>query len=175
MKQITSWDDPRKINLNNNVATSISQHNTTPIKSQAPPVVPQRVPLQQGIVPQQPQIIQQQQPTSAAQQPLQTVQQVAVPAPPPHQQLLVGQQVSIDIAQRQAQEAMANLNISLGPLPEGWEQSMTPQGEVYFINHNNKTTSWSDPRNPGIGMNRQALSTQLVKLSLSTSTLEKQK
>ena len=33
-----------------------------------------------------------------------------------------------------------------GPLPEGWEQSMTPEGEVYFINHVTRTTSWFDPR-----------------------------
>lgn len=37
---------------------------------------------------------------------------------------------------------------NLGPLPQGWEQSVTPEGEVYFINHNTKTTSWFDPRLP---------------------------
>lgn len=35
---------------------------------------------------------------------------------------------------------------SPGPLPEGWEQAMTPEGEIYYINHKNKTTSWLDPR-----------------------------
>lgn len=34
----------------------------------------------------------------------------------------------------------------LGPMPYGWEQSVTPEGEVYYIDHNNKTTSWTDPR-----------------------------
>lgn len=34
----------------------------------------------------------------------------------------------------------------LGPLPEGWEQALTESGDVYFINHNNRTTSWNDPR-----------------------------
>lgn len=34
----------------------------------------------------------------------------------------------------------------LGPLPEGWEQSSTPEGEIYFINHQTRTTSWFDPR-----------------------------
>lgn len=33
-----------------------------------------------------------------------------------------------------------------GPLPEGWEQAMTPEGEVYYVNHSTKTTSWLDPR-----------------------------
>jgi len=34
----------------------------------------------------------------------------------------------------------------LGPLPHGWEQAMTQDGEVYYINHIEKTTSWFDPR-----------------------------
>jgi hypothetical protein len=33
-------------------------------------------------------------------------------------------------------------------LPQGWEQGVTPEGEVYFINHVTKTTSWFDPRIP---------------------------
>lgn len=33
-----------------------------------------------------------------------------------------------------------------GPLPEGWEQAITSEGEIYYINHKNKTTSWLDPR-----------------------------
>ncbi|XP_044747697.1 transcriptional coactivator YAP1-like [Coccinella septempunctata] len=36
----------------------------------------------------------------------------------------------------------------LGPLPEGWEQSVTPEGEIYFIDHINRTTTWCDPRIP---------------------------
>lgn len=35
---------------------------------------------------------------------------------------------------------------NLGPLPEGWEQSSTPEGEIYFINHQTRSTSWFDPR-----------------------------
>uniref|UniRef100_A0A673KKI6 Membrane-associated guanylate kinase, WW and PDZ domain-containing protein 1 n=1 Tax=Sinocyclocheilus rhinocerous TaxID=307959 RepID=A0A673KKI6_9TELE len=33
-----------------------------------------------------------------------------------------------------------------GPLPENWEMAYTESGEVYFIDHNTKTTSWIDPR-----------------------------
>ncbi|CAB3368717.1 Hypothetical predicted protein [Cloeon dipterum] len=36
----------------------------------------------------------------------------------------------------------------LGPLPEGWEQATTPEGEVYFIDHIGRSTSWFDPRIP---------------------------
>lgn len=35
---------------------------------------------------------------------------------------------------------------AVGPLPEGWEQAITPEGEIYFIDHMNRTTSWFDPR-----------------------------
>ncbi|KAG0430071.1 hypothetical protein HPB47_023041 [Ixodes persulcatus] len=35
---------------------------------------------------------------------------------------------------------------NLGPLPDGWEQATTGEGEVYFINHIERTTSWFDPR-----------------------------
>ncbi|XP_064614999.1 transcriptional coactivator YAP1-like isoform X2 [Liolophura sinensis] len=35
---------------------------------------------------------------------------------------------------------------NLGPLPPGWEQATTPNDEVYFINHLDRTTSWYDPR-----------------------------
>lgn len=38
------------------------------------------------------------------------------------------------------------LNPASGPLPDGWEQAITPEGEIYYINHKNKTTSWLDPR-----------------------------
>ncbi|XP_032377789.1 membrane-associated guanylate kinase, WW and PDZ domain-containing protein 1 isoform X18 [Etheostoma spectabile] len=33
-----------------------------------------------------------------------------------------------------------------GPLPENWEMAYTESGELYFIDHNTKTTSWLDPR-----------------------------
>uniref|UniRef100_A0A8C1KBZ7 Membrane-associated guanylate kinase, WW and PDZ domain-containing protein 1 n=1 Tax=Cyprinus carpio TaxID=7962 RepID=A0A8C1KBZ7_CYPCA len=34
----------------------------------------------------------------------------------------------------------------LGPLPDNWELAYTESGEMYFIDHNTKTTSWMDPR-----------------------------
>ncbi|XP_018349476.1 PREDICTED: transcriptional coactivator YAP1 [Trachymyrmex septentrionalis] len=37
---------------------------------------------------------------------------------------------------------------ALGPLPDGWEQARTAEGEIYFINHQTRTTSWFDPRIP---------------------------
>ncbi|XP_047099111.1 WW domain-containing transcription regulator protein 1 isoform X3 [Schistocerca piceifrons] len=34
----------------------------------------------------------------------------------------------------------------LGPLPPGWEQARTPEGQVYYLNHITRTTTWEDPR-----------------------------
>uniref|UniRef100_H2Z0P5 WW domain-containing protein n=1 Tax=Ciona savignyi TaxID=51511 RepID=H2Z0P5_CIOSA len=49
--------------------------------------------------------------------------------------------------QRQSQPIYPHLqHISL---PPGWEQATTPQGEIYFIDHQTKTTSWVDPRFQG--------------------------
>ncbi|XP_014214487.1 transcriptional coactivator yorkie isoform X2 [Copidosoma floridanum] len=47
-----------------------------------------------------------------------------------------------------AAAAAAAANSALRPLPEGWEQARTPEGEIYFINHPARTTSWFDPRIP---------------------------
>lgn len=41
----------------------------------------------------------------------------------------------------------SNENVRLGPLPEGWEQAVTDDGQVYYLNHKTKSTSWFDPRN----------------------------
>jgi len=35
---------------------------------------------------------------------------------------------------------------NLVQLPHGWEQGVTPEGDIYYINHIEKTTSWFDPR-----------------------------
>ncbi|KAL3265814.1 hypothetical protein HHI36_010011 [Cryptolaemus montrouzieri] len=50
--------------------------------------------------------------------------------------------------QSQTSEASEISTDILGPLPEGWKQSSTPEGEIYFINHLTRTTSWFDPRIP---------------------------
>ncbi|XP_017563526.1 transcriptional coactivator YAP1 isoform X4 [Pygocentrus nattereri] len=51
------------------------------------------------------------------------------------------------------------LNPATGPLPDGWEQAITSEGEIYYINHKNKTTSWLDPRlDPRFALNQQRIS-----------------
>jgi E3 ubiquitin-protein ligase NEDD4 len=32
------------------------------------------------------------------------------------------------------------------PLPQGWEERSTSDGRPYFVDHNNRTTTWNDPR-----------------------------
>ncbi|KAM9820463.1 transcriptional coactivator YAP1 isoform 1-T1 [Neosynchiropus ocellatus] len=51
------------------------------------------------------------------------------------------------------------MNPATGPLPEGWEQAITSEGEIYYINHKNKSTSWLDPRlDPRYALNQQRIS-----------------
>ena len=38
---------------------------------------------------------------------------------------------------------------ALGPLPDGWEKRVEPNGRVYYVNHKNRTTQWEDPRTQG--------------------------
>ncbi|KAM9788745.1 transcriptional coactivator YAP1-like [Neosynchiropus ocellatus] len=59
------------------------------------------------------------------------------------------------LSQPAAPTSPQSINPETGPLPEGWEQAATAEGEVYYIDHINKNTSWVDPRlapklNPGL-------------------------
>ncbi|KAG5681768.1 hypothetical protein PVAND_011176 [Polypedilum vanderplanki] len=45
--------------------------------------------------------------------------------------------------------------LQFSELPPGWEQAKTSDGKVYYINHNDRTTQWEDPRTQ---MAAQALS-----------------
>lgn len=36
--------------------------------------------------------------------------------------------------------------LNFGDLPPGWEQAKTHDGKIYYINHNDRTTQWEDPR-----------------------------
>ncbi|KAH9490587.1 Membrane-associated guanylate kinase, WW and PDZ domain-containing protein 2 [Bulinus truncatus] len=40
----------------------------------------------------------------------------------------------------------AHSSSNLGPLPHNWEMAYTDDGHPYFIDHNNETTHWLDPR-----------------------------
>ena len=46
---------------------------------------------------------------------------------------------------------------TLGPLPEGWEKRVEPNGRVYYVNHKNRTTQWEDPRTQGKDLREEPL------------------
>uniref|UniRef100_A0A4W6EQ28 Membrane-associated guanylate kinase, WW and PDZ domain-containing protein 1 n=1 Tax=Lates calcarifer TaxID=8187 RepID=A0A4W6EQ28_LATCA len=60
------------------------------------------------------------------------------------------QPLSFSLSVYSGQQTLAEPQVSpedpLGPLPENWEMAYTENGELYFIDHNTKTTSWLDPR-----------------------------
>lgn len=37
-------------------------------------------------------------------------------------------------------------NDGRGPLPQGWDMQVAPNGRTFFIDHIRKTTTWIDPR-----------------------------
>ncbi|KAH8401852.1 hypothetical protein KR009_008237 [Drosophila setifemur] len=51
-----------------------------------------------------------------------------------------------DVLQTTKQTTTSTIANNLGPLPDGWEQAVTESGDIYFINHIDRTTSWNDPR-----------------------------
>ncbi|XP_021947210.1 transcriptional coactivator YAP1 isoform X2 [Folsomia candida] len=59
---------------------------------------------------------------------------------------------------------------AVGPLPEGWEQAITPEGEIYFIDHMNRTTSWFDPRIPMHLQRPQVLQHQINAAALAQAS-----
>uniref|UniRef100_A0A8C4EVM5 Membrane-associated guanylate kinase, WW and PDZ domain-containing protein 1 n=1 Tax=Dicentrarchus labrax TaxID=13489 RepID=A0A8C4EVM5_DICLA len=52
----------------------------------------------------------------------------------------------LSVGQQTLAEPQVSPEEPLGPLPENWEMAYTENGELYFIDHNTKTTSWLDPR-----------------------------
>ncbi|KAL0851078.1 hypothetical protein ABMA28_006955 [Loxostege sticticalis] len=49
-------------------------------------------------------------------------------------------------AKHRSYDVGSHLQDDLGPLPAGWEQARTPEGQIYYLNHITKTTTWDDPR-----------------------------
>ncbi|CAF0903104.1 unnamed protein product [Didymodactylos carnosus] len=43
-------------------------------------------------------------------------------------------------------ELQTNSQISVLPMPEGWEMKKTTDGQTYFIDHLTQVTTWNDPR-----------------------------
>jgi len=58
------------------------------------------------------------------------------------------------ISNQDQNQLLQNQNVNNG-LPPGWEQRITPEGRVYFVDHENRTTTWNDPRTT-MNRNQQA-------------------
>ncbi|XP_006006818.1 NEDD4-like E3 ubiquitin-protein ligase WWP2 isoform X2 [Latimeria chalumnae] len=74
------------------------------------------------------------------------------PLPPDCTSSIAGTTVSGDVTEpigtstaEQSQATSQNLEA----LPAGWEQRMLPNGRVYYVDHNTKTTTWERPLPPG--------------------------
>ena len=61
------------------------------------------------------------------------------PQPAPHVQQPITQQ---------QQNNGSNQSVDSLPLPEGWQKAFTAEGESYYVNHKNRTTSWFHPALP---------------------------
>ncbi|XP_016971390.1 transcriptional coactivator yorkie isoform X1 [Drosophila rhopaloa] len=63
------------------------------------------------------------------------------------QQILMAERIKQnDVLQTTKQTTTSTIANNMGPLPDGWEQAVTESGDLYFINHIDRTTSWNDPR-----------------------------
>lgn len=56
------------------------------------------------------------------------------PPPPPHM-----------THQTHQRNAAPNQSVDSIPLPDGWQKAYTAEGEPYYVNHKNRTTSWFHP------------------------------
>ena len=84
--------------------------------------------------------------THSAPPTLQQTLAVALPVQPQQQlQQQQQQQLQQHAHRRQASFDIANPHMG-GPLPPGWEETRTPEGQLYYMNHITKTTQWDDPR-----------------------------
>ena len=61
-----------------------------------------------------------------------------------------------------------NTAAGAGPLPAGWEERYTPEGRVYYVDHNIRTTTWVDPRCGTSGRNGSLRSRTLAHLQSQT-------
>ncbi|XP_055601600.1 transcriptional coactivator yorkie-like [Uranotaenia lowii] len=68
---------------------------------------------------------------------------------------------------------MLNSGTPIGPLPDGWEEGITPKGERYYINHVTRTTTWRDPRLSNQDWAVQEQTVRLYNLQLERERLRK--
>ncbi|ESP04343.1 hypothetical protein LOTGIDRAFT_237382 [Lottia gigantea] len=106
-------------------------------------------------------------------------QQQAPPAVHPLQQQQQQQQQQPATQQQPAVSSSPNqptqiVNVDKVPLPPGWERAYTPEGEVYYIHHVERTTSWFHPsvpahlQRPGMRLQQQAQQQQQQQMQVNS-------
>ncbi|KAH8825350.1 hypothetical protein DL96DRAFT_1612904 [Flagelloscypha sp. PMI_526] len=76
------------------------------------------------------------------QHPSQQIQQ----RPPPTGPARLPSVTAPQVHQPQQVYSSAQQNYTDIPLPQGWEERVTPEGRPYFVDHHTRTTTWVDPR-----------------------------
>uniref|UniRef100_A0A8C5J387 NEDD4-like E3 ubiquitin-protein ligase WWP2 n=1 Tax=Junco hyemalis TaxID=40217 RepID=A0A8C5J387_JUNHY len=74
-----------------------------------------------------------------------TAEGSSAPAPP----ALSGSREAEEAASGSSAPPARAAVLALDALPPGWEQRELPNGRVYYVDHNNKTTTWERPLPPG--------------------------
>jgi E3 ubiquitin-protein ligase NEDD4 len=59
---------------------------------------------------------------------------------------------------------------ALGPLPAGFEMRHTPEGRAYFVDHNTRATSWTDPRRRYRSINSSSPAVAVTSSSIANNT-----
>ncbi|GAA6056481.1 hypothetical protein JCM3770_007023 [Rhodotorula araucariae] len=67
-------------------------------------------------------------------------------------------------------EEDAELELELGPLPDGWEARVSPTGRPYFVDHRERRTTWHDPRKALIRARERARRAVLAAAGTGTGT-----
>ncbi|XP_046369213.1 transcriptional coactivator YAP1-like isoform X1 [Haliotis rufescens] len=70
------------------------------------------------------------------------------------------QQQSGQPPQPPSSPSQSQQTIDSTPLPQGWERAYTAEGEVYYINHLSRTTSWFHPNIPAAHLQRPGMRLQ---------------
>jgi E3 ubiquitin-protein ligase NEDD4 len=63
----------------------------------------------------------------------------------PNVETLMAEQRDLEERQRINQQSTEVVDLT-GPLPSGYEMRHTPEGRAYFVDHNTRATTWTDPR-----------------------------
>ncbi|KAG8995876.1 hypothetical protein FRB94_006050 [Tulasnella sp. JGI-2019a] len=141
---------PRRDNSINPVTSGLSRVELVESQEPVKPVVPPRLPSRRPNPPQQQTIdsldMWAETPSSTPANVFERRQTIQSGISFPEPQLSLTESVLTPLAEDIHQEYDPNPH--LGLLPPNWEIRLAPNGQVYFVDYDNKTTTWDDPRRP---------------------------